>query len=47
VPIVLITGSGRNGTAVEAYRLGASDFVVRGSALADDLTRRARGLLAA
>ena len=47
VPIVMITGPGAGPTAAEAYRLGAADFVVRGASLIDDLTRRARGLLAA
>jgi CheY-like chemotaxis protein len=47
VPIVLITEPGKGFSAVEAFRLGATDFVVRGASLLDDLTERARGLLTA
>ncbi len=47
VPVVLLTSPETPEAAIEAYRRGASDFVMRGAGFLDDLARRARGLVAA
>ena len=43
----MLTGEGSDELAVEAFRHGASDYVVKGSAYLDALARRVRGLVAA
>ncbi|HEY6961937.1 MAG TPA: response regulator [Gaiellaceae bacterium] len=47
VPVVMLTGQGSEETAIEAFRHGASDYVVKGGAFVDALTTRVRGLVAA
>jgi response regulator RpfG family c-di-GMP phosphodiesterase len=47
VPVVMLTGVGSEETAIEAFRHGASDYVVKGGAYLDALTARVRGLVAA
>jgi response regulator RpfG family c-di-GMP phosphodiesterase len=47
MPIVLLTGLGSEATAIEAFRHGASDYVVKGGSYLDALALRVRGLVAA
>ena len=47
VPIVMLTGQGSEETAVEAFRHGASDYVVKGGSYLDALAVRVQSLLAA
>jgi putative two-component system response regulator len=47
MPIVILTGQGSDETAVEAFRRGASDYVVKGDAYPEALAIRVRGLVAA
>jgi ActR/RegA family two-component response regulator len=44
---VLLTGLGSEATAIEAFRHGASDYVVKGGSYLDALALRVRGLVAA
>ncbi|HYM63517.1 MAG TPA: response regulator [Gaiellaceae bacterium] len=46
-PVVMITGEDSEGLAVEVFRNGATDYVIRGEHFAGDLTRRVRTLLEA
>jgi putative two-component system response regulator len=46
VPIVMLTGQGSEATAIDAFRHGASDYVVKGGNYLDILTSRVRGLVA-
>jgi DNA-binding NtrC family response regulator len=45
LPIVMLTGQGDEETAVEAFRRGASDHVVKNPGYADRLTSRVKGLV--
>ena len=45
LPIVMLTGEGDEGSAVEAFRRGASDYVVKTAGFADKLASRVRGLV--
>jgi putative two-component system response regulator len=45
LPILILTGQGDDETAVEAFRRGASDYLVKNAGYADRLTSRVRGLL--
>ena len=45
LPIVMLTGQGDEETAVEAFRRGASDYVVKSAGYADRLTSLVRGLV--
>jgi putative two-component system response regulator len=45
LPILILTGRGDDEIAVEAFRHGASDYVVKNAGYADRLTSRVRGLL--
>jgi putative two-component system response regulator len=47
LPIVMLTGQGSEETAIEAFRHGASDYVVKGRNYLDALERRVRSLVAA
>jgi putative two-component system response regulator len=47
LPIVMLTGRGSERLAVEAFRRGANDYVVKGEAFAGDLAGRVRTLLEA
>jgi len=47
VPVVMLTRQGSEETAIEAFRHGASDYVVKGGGYVDALTARVRGLVAA
>ena len=47
MPIVMLTGQGADDTAVEAFRRGASDYVVKGGSYPEALAIRIRGLVAA
>ncbi len=46
VPILLLTGHGSEELAVEAFRRGASDYVVKGGPYLEALAARVRGLVA-
>jgi DNA-binding response OmpR family regulator len=41
----MLTGQGDEETAVEAFRRGASDYVVKSAGYADRLASRVRGLV--
>jgi DNA-binding response OmpR family regulator len=43
----MLTGQGSEETAIEAFRHGASDYVVKGGAYLDALTDRVRSLVTA
>jgi response regulator RpfG family c-di-GMP phosphodiesterase len=45
LPIVMLTGQDSEETAINAFRHGASDFVVKGGEYIDRLTTRVRGLV--
>ena len=47
LPIVMLTGQGSEETAIEAFRHGASDYVVKDRDYLDALERRVRSLVAA
>jgi cyclic di-GMP phosphodiesterase len=47
LPVVMLTGQGSEEAAIEAFRHGASDYVVKGDAYLEALTTRVRGLVAA
>ncbi len=47
LPIVMLTGQGSEEMAIEAFRHGASDYVVKDRGYLDALSRRVRGLVAA
>ena len=47
MPIVMLTGQDSEETAIEAFRHGASDYVVKGGSYLDSLALRVRGLVAA
>ena len=47
LPIIMFTARSEGADVVEAFRLGANDYVVRGEHFAGDLTRRVRTLLEA
>jgi putative two-component system response regulator len=47
MPIVMLTGQGSEEMAIEAFRHGASDYVVKGGGYLDALARRVRGLVTA
>jgi putative two-component system response regulator len=47
IPILMLTGQGSEETAIEAFRHGASDYVVKGGSYLEALTVRVRGLVAA
>jgi putative two-component system response regulator len=46
LPIVMLTGLGSEESAIEAFRHGASDYVVKGTGYLDALAARVRGLVA-
>jgi putative two-component system response regulator len=46
MPIVMLTGQGSEEMAIEAFRHGASDYVVKGGGYLDALANRVRGLVA-
>jgi putative two-component system response regulator len=46
IPIVMLTGAGSEETAIEAFRHGASDYVVKGGSYVEALTSRVKGLVA-
>jgi len=46
MPIVMLTGQGSEEMAIEAFRHGASDYVVKGGGYLDALESRVRGLVA-
>jgi putative two-component system response regulator len=46
LPVLMLTGQGSEETAIEAFRHGASDYVVKGGAYLEALTSRVRGLVA-
>jgi DNA-binding response OmpR family regulator len=46
LPIVMLTGQGSEEAAIEAFRHGASDYVVKGGGYLDALASRVRGLVA-
>ena len=46
MPILMLTGQGSEESAVEAFRHGASDYVVKSSDYLDALAARVRGLVA-
>ena len=46
LPIVMLTGQGSEEMAIEAFRHGASDYVVKGGGYLDALASRVRGLVA-
>jgi putative two-component system response regulator len=45
LPILVLTGQGAEETAVDAFRRGASDYVVKGGSYLEALTNRVRGLV--
>jgi DNA-binding response OmpR family regulator len=47
IPVLMLTGQGAEETAVEAFRHGASDYVVKGAQYVESLTVRVRSLVAA
>ena len=47
LPIVMLTGQGSEETAIEAFRHGASDYVVKDRDYVEALERRVRSLVAA
>ena len=47
LPVVMLTGQGSEETAVEAFRHGASDYVIKGDAYLEALAARVRTLVAA
>jgi DNA-binding response OmpR family regulator len=47
MPIVMLTGQGSEEMAIEAFRHGASDYVVKGGGYLEALASRVRGLVAA
>ena len=47
LPVVMLTGLGSEALAVEAFRHGASDYVIKGEGSLTDLTQRVRSLLEA
>jgi response regulator RpfG family c-di-GMP phosphodiesterase len=47
VPVLMMTGEGSERVAVEAFRRGASDYVVKGDSSMKELQTRVRDLLAA
>jgi putative two-component system response regulator len=47
IPVLMLTGQGSDQAGPEAFRRGASDYVVKGAAFADDLAGRIRNMLAA
>jgi CheY-like chemotaxis protein len=47
VPVLMMTGEGSERLAVEAFRRGASDYVVKGADSVRELQSRVRALLAA
>jgi putative two-component system response regulator len=47
LPIVMLTGKGSEANVIEAFRHGASDYVVKGNAQVEALTERVRGLVPA
>jgi putative two-component system response regulator len=47
LPVLMLTGYGSEQLALEAFRRGADDYVVKGHAFAGDLARRVRQLLEA
>jgi cyclic di-GMP phosphodiesterase len=47
LPILMLTGQGTEQLAVEAFRRGANDYVVKGTAFIDELAGRVRHLLEA
>jgi response regulator RpfG family c-di-GMP phosphodiesterase len=46
-PVVMMTGNGSEALAADAFRKGATDYVLRGEHFAGDLTRRIRTALGA
>jgi len=46
LPVLMLTGQGSEEAAIEAFRHGASDYVVKGSSYLEALTVRVRGLVA-
>jgi len=47
LPIVMLTGQGSEETAIEAFRHGASDYVVKNVDYLEALERRVRSLVTA
>jgi DNA-binding response OmpR family regulator len=47
VPILMMTGEGSEQVAVDAFRRGASDYVVKGDNSLQELRTRVRALLSA
>jgi putative two-component system response regulator len=47
IPVVMLTGQDTEEGAIEAFRRGASDYVVKGDAYVDALATRVRGLVSA
>jgi putative two-component system response regulator len=47
IPVVMLTSQGSDETAIEAFRHGASDYVVKGGGYLDALAARVRGLVVA
>lgn len=45
MPVVMMTGEGSEGLAIEAFRRGAADYVVKGRDCMEELTYRVRALL--
>jgi putative two-component system response regulator len=45
LPVLMLTGQGSEETAIEAFRHGASDYVVKGGSYLEALTNRVRGLV--
>jgi putative two-component system response regulator len=45
MPILVLTGQGAEETAIDAFRRGASDYVVKGGSYLEALTHRVRGLV--
>jgi len=45
LPVVMLTGQGSEETAVEAFRHGASDYVVKGDSCLEALAARVRTLV--